>query len=163
MTALFQNEKVSRETLLSEQIKLTKQRIRCLNIITKEKNESRNKTRKEADKLRAENAKRTLRLPQFESKVNKIEMYVKQHLAGLDQQKLKVNQNVKVLAAKRRDHLMELSSFIFPIALVETQPQSAVKKACSSEPFDEIMAEMEDAMSTSYIHGRWVTTSMANG
>ena len=29
--------------------------------------------------------------------------------------------------------------------------------------YETIMAEMEDAMSTSYIHGRWVTTSMTDG
>ena len=146
---------------MTEQIKLTRQRIRYLNIITKEKSESRNRASKEADKLRAENAKRMLRLPQFESKVNKIDVYVKQHLAGLDQQKLKVNQNIKILAMRRRDHLMELHSFIFPIALVDTQPPSSQVR--SAEPFDEIMAEMEDAMTTSYIHGRWVKTSMADG
>lgn len=136
-----------------------------MNNIIKERSEITAKSKFESQKLKAENAKRTQRLPKFGSKVDKIDQYARQHLASLTAQKIKVNQKMKSLAAKRRQYVTELSRYIFPIELVEipSQATSAEKSDCSEETFDAIMAEMKDAMSTSYIHGRWVTTSMSDG
>ena len=134
--------------------------------IIKEKREIINKSRAETDKLKLENAKRTLRLPQFRSKVGKIEQVTKQHLVGLEQHRLKVNHKLKSLSNKRKEYLQELSHYIFPVEFVEIQPHQEIQKeTCEGgdDVYDAIMAEMEDAMSTSYIHGRWVTTSMTDG
>ena len=48
---------------------------------------------------------------------------------------------------------------------VEVQSQMPRKDTSEGDEdfYETIMAEMEDAMSTSYIHGRWVTTSMTDG
>ena len=134
--------------------------------IIKDKRENINKSRAETDKLKLENAKRTLRLPQFGSKVGKIEQVTKQHLVGLEQHRLKVNHKLKSLSNKRKEYLQELSHYIFPVEFVEIQPHQEIQKETSEggdDVYDAIMAEMEDAMSTSYIHGRWVTTSMTDG
>ena len=147
---------------LQEEIKLTKQRIKCLNHIIKDKKESVSKSVENTTKLKEENLKRTLRLPKFGSKVDKIDQYAKQHIFGLEQQRLKVNQNFKKLIQKRRLHIKELTKLIFPIELIEVENSQNLEKI-QDENFDSIMAEMEDAMSTSYIHGRWVTTSFNDG
>ena len=62
----------------------------------------------------------------------------------------------------RRAHLNELNEFIFPIEFVDVESSISKISDDSDEGYD-IMAEMEDAMSTSYIHGRWITTSMTDG
>merc|ERR1712018_1123894 len=116
-------ETTNRTKLLSEKIRSTKQNIRYLNNIIKEKRENINKSRAETDKLKLENAKRTLRLPQFGSKVGKIEQVTKQHLVGLEQHRLKVNHKLKALSNKRKEYLQELSTFIFPIEFVEIQQE----------------------------------------
>merc|ERR1711953_395148 len=66
---------------------------------------------------------------------------------------------------KRKEYLSELSTYIFPIEYVEVQSQMPRKDTSEGDEdfYETIMAEMEDAMSTSYIHGRWVTTSMTDG
>ena len=156
-------ETVSKAKILQENIKLTKQRIKCLNHIIREKTESTKKIRQDCDKLRLENEKRTQRLPQFGSKVNKIDQYTRQHVASLDHLRLKINQKWKALCLKRREHIQELTQLIFPIDLVDVDVSRKSSDVAMDDAFDEIMAEMEDAMSTSYIHGRWVTTSMNDG
>jgi len=147
---------------LSEEIKLTKQRIKYLTYVNKAKQESIKKAKEESSKLMLENSKRTLRLPQFGSKVGKIDQVAKKHLIGLEEQRLKVNQKWKSLLMHRRAHLNELNEFIFPIEFVDVESSISKISDDSDEGYD-IMAEMEDAMSTSYIHGRWITTSMTDG
>ena len=88
----FQLKPSSRIKYLQEEIKLTKQRIKYLNHIIKDKSEIAKKSKQDADKLRFENRKRTLRLPEFGSKVNKIDQCTKQHMSNLEQQRHKVNQ-----------------------------------------------------------------------
>jgi len=156
---------VSRAKLLSEKIKLIKQNIKYLNNITKEKIEQTKKTKAETEKLKIENSKRILRLPQFGSKVNKINQFTHQHLEALEQNRLKLNQKLRLLSMKRKEYLSELSTYIFPIEYVEVQSQMPRKDTSEGDEdfYETIMAEMEDAMSTSYIHGRWVTTSMTDG
>ena len=88
----FQLKPSSRIKYLQEEIKLTKQRIKYLNHIIKDKSETAKKSKQDADKLRFENRKRTLRLPEFGSKVNKIDQCTKQHMSNLEQQRHKVNQ-----------------------------------------------------------------------
>jgi len=155
----------SRIKHLQEEIKMTKQRIKYLNHIVRVKNETTNRSKKEAEKLRIENEKRTLRLPEFGSKVNKIDQCTKQHMSSLEQQRLNVNQRWKLLTIKRKEHINELTKYIFPIELVELEAQTSSRRSSeiTEDGFDAIMAEMEDAMSTSYIHGRWVSTSMSDG
>ena len=154
----------NRIRFLQEEIKLTKQRIKYLNYVIKDRRESTEKSSKEAEKLKIENTKRTHRLPQFASKVNKIDQYARQHASSLEQQKLKVNQKLKSLIMKRREHVNDLIKFIFPIELVEVEILSSRRSSeVTEEGFDSILAEMEDAMTTSYIHGRWVSTSMSDG
>ena len=82
---------------LSEEIKLTKQRIKYLTYVNKAKHESIKKAKEESSKLMLENSKRTLRLPQFGSKVGKIDQVAKKHLIGLEEQRLKVNQKLSAL------------------------------------------------------------------
>ena len=65
--------------------------------------------------MKIENSKRILRLPQFGSKVNKINQFTQQHLEGLEQHRMKVNQKLRLLSMKRKEYLSELSTFIFPI------------------------------------------------
>jgi len=154
----------SRIKYLQEEIKLTKQRIKYLNHIIKDKSETAKKSKQDADKLRFENRKRTLRLPEFGSKVNKIDQCTKQHMSNLEQQRHKVNQRWESLTMKRKEHIDELTNYIFPIELVELEHQLSRRSSeITEEGFDAIMAEMEDAMSTSYLHGRWVSTSMSDG
>ena len=86
----------------------------CSNI-TKEKIEQTKKTKAETEKLRIENSKRILRLPQFDSKVNKINQFTHQHLEALEQNRLKLNQKLRLLSMKRKEYLSELSTYIFPI------------------------------------------------
>ena len=147
---------------LSEEIKLTKQRIKYLTYVNKAKQDSIKKIKDETSKLVLENNKRTLRLPQFGSKVGKIDQVAKKHLIGLEEQRLKVNQKWKSLLNHRKAHLSELNEFIFPIEFVEVESSTSKISDVSDEGY-AIMAEMEDAMSTSYIHGRWITTSMTDG
>ena len=65
---------------------------------------------------------------------------------------------------KRKEHIDELTNYIFPIELVELEHQLSRRSSeITEEGFDAIMAEMEDAMSTSYLHGRWDSTSMSDG
>ena len=142
---------------------MTKQRIKYLNHIIKSKNDVTKKSKQDAEKLRNENSKRTLRLPEFGIKVNKIDQCTKQHMSSLDQQRLKVNQRWKSLTIKRREHINELTKYIFPIELVELEHHSSRRSSEIADEGFDIMAEMEDAMSTSYIHGRWVSTSMSDG
>ena len=77
---------------MQEEIKLTKQRIKYLNHIVRVKNETTKRSKQEAEKLCNENRKRTWRLPEFGSKVNKIDQCTKQHMSSLEQQRLNVNQ-----------------------------------------------------------------------
>ena len=148
---------------LSEEIKLTKQRIKYLTHVNRDKVEHIKKMREETEKLKYENKKRTLRLPQFGNKVGKIDQVAKKHLIGLEEQRLKVGQKWKSLLIHRKSHLSELSEFIFPIEFVEVETSTSKLSDVTDEGYDAITAEMEDAMSTSYIHGRWVTTSMTDG
>ena len=92
----FQLKPSSRIKYLQEEIKLTKQRIKYLNHIIKDKSETAKKSKQDADKLRFENRKRTLRLPEFGSKVNKIDQCTKQHMSNLEQQRHKVNQRYRM-------------------------------------------------------------------
>ena len=132
--------------------------------IIKEKRDLTKKTQAETDKLQKENTKRNKRLPQFGSKVNKINQVTQQHLTGLEQQRLRVNQKLKSLSLKRKDYMKELSQYIFPIEFVEIQNQMPRKEPLENEDVnDDLIADLEDAMSTSYIMGRWVTTSMTDG
>ena len=92
----FKLKPSSRIKYLQEEIKLTKQRIKYLNHIIKDKSETAKKSKQDADKLRFENRKRTLRLPEFGSKVNKIDQCTKQHMSNLEQQRHKVNQRYRM-------------------------------------------------------------------
>ena len=131
---------------LSEEIKLTKQRIKYLTYVNKAKQDSIKKIKDETSKLVLENNKRTLRLPQFGSKVGKIDQVAKKHLIGLEEQRLKVNQKWKSLLNHRKAHLSELNEFIFPIEFVEVESSTSKISDVSDEGY-AIMAEMEKLIS----------------
>ena len=61
--------------------------------------------------------------------------------------------------------MMSFIDITFITEYVEVQSQMPRKDTSEGDEdfYETIMAEMEDAMSTSYIHGRWVTTSMTDG
>ena len=79
--------KSTNKLLLAEEIKLTKQRIKWLNSVIKEKAELTKKCKLGTEKLQAENIKRTVRLPQFGKKVQKIDHVAKQHATSLELQR----------------------------------------------------------------------------
>lgn len=146
--------------VLSENVKQAKQRVKWLKSLVKDKSEQNVKTVKTFQKLSGENKIRQRRLPQFVDKVDKISRCVKQYCGDLDNERIKVGHKLKILAQHRRNHMDELARYVFPLECVDVV-QSNSLAAVREDDYDVLVAEMEDAMTTSHVHGQWVTTSLS--
>ncbi len=152
-----------RSMALTEEIKLVRQRVKYLRNIVKDKSDYVDRTKTISAKLKQQNVERRKRLPLFVQKVDQIDECRVKHIADLEAQRMKVSQRFRILANERRKHIAELAKYIFPIEAVDVDEENNDDKdregLSEAESYDSLVAELQDAMSTSHIHGRWVTTS----
>ena len=151
-----------------EDIMLIKQRIRYLKRLVGDCQDSSNLAKDSSMKLASVNERRKVRLPLFVDKVSKISRCVAQYRNDLNAEAFKTSLRGKQLDKERNRFSQTLFKHLFPIEpvygripLTSNLGVEEILDPNLEQKMDTsgIAEAMADAMSTSYIQGRWVTTS----
>ncbi|TRY73810.1 hypothetical protein TCAL_02574 [Tigriopus californicus] len=151
------NVRVRRQLML-EKIRWHKTNIRSLEKAVADKRDQWTVTSGLAQKIELGNGRRRSRFDLFERKVEQIRRCSLGYRNELKQRERQVADLASTLAAHRQKYIRDLSAHIFPIS--EIFPSQVVTHCYSDDEDDNqeclIMESLNEAMSTSFINGRWV-------
>lgn len=147
-----------RRQLMLEKIRWHKTNIRSLEKAVAEKRDKRDVTVNLAERVGSANQRRRMRFESFERKVEQIQRCSNGYRKELKTRERQVTDLAATLASHRRKYVQDLSTHIFPIT--EIYPSQVVTHCYSDDEDDNqeclIMESLNEAMSTSFINGRWV-------
>lgn len=99
----------------------------------------------------------------FKDKVDKMSSCATQYFSDLKQEFLKVQGQSRALCATRKAFLQDIRKTVFPIIEVDPWRRRSSSRQQQQqqnrEPPDSVSQLLVEAMSTSFVQGRWVTTS----
>ncbi len=149
---------------LRERIRLAKSRVRHSRAAVEERARKTRRVAEVAAKLRAMNAERRARLPEFAAKVVKIAGMSAKRGRALRADQEACGAKEKKLAAKRVAAADQVARCLYPVELVEPQASSNLiedENDFVEDDDDEmgISRDLLDAMETSYVNGEWVNAA----
>ena len=144
---------------LRENIKVTKTRIKYLRHVIKQQGEKRKESLEKLTSRAESNSKREARLPQFRDKADKMKDFVCNF--EVDKSELAQREMGAQLELRRTraEWILDCHDLIFPVLRLEND----LIQTEGDESEMMIMESLADAIQTSYISGRWVSSDCGEG
>lgn len=150
-------EKRNNVDLLGKLIKEKQENISKLQVIKKENHEKNRSMR--------------IILPKYDDKVNKLGDYVMEAREKNDNKRSNYNELEQELKTIRRSYIDKLVKYIFPISqtvatstsLRLLQDSELSRRSSNDSLQPELQSEIDEAIRTAYIRGRWVSQQESHG
>ena len=145
--------------LIRENVKVTRTRIKYLRHVIKHQREKRLASLDQLQRTRESNRKREERLPQFREKAEKMREFVSNFQVEASELAGKEMSAQLELRRTRAQWILDCHDLIFPLLSL----QSDLIHTEADESTMIIMESLADAIQTSYISGRWVSSDYGEG
>ena len=146
--------------LIRENLKSTKTRIKYLRYVIKQQREKKLSTLEQLSRTRESNKKREERLPQFREKSEKMRDFVSNFQVEASELAGRELSSQLELRRTRAEWILSCHDLIFPLLTLQTD---LIHTEETDESTIVIMESLADAIQTSYISGRWVSSDYGEG
>lgn len=119
-----------------------------LKVLIEEKKRLIFERKQKINKLKGANLEKRTRLNRYEERVQKLKSFVDVKQSELKALKNTLEVTQEDLKKKRRIHIKQLVSYIFPISIIEP---------ASNHDDDSTVSALEDACHTAFIQGKWLS------
>ena len=144
---------------IRENVKVTRTRIKYLRHIVKQQREKKLSSLEQLSRTRESNRRREERLPQFREKSEKMRDFVSNFQVEASELAGREMSSQLELRRTRAEWILSCHDQIFPLLTL----QSDLIHTETDESTIVIMESLADAIQTSYISGRWVSSDYGEG